>query len=248
MEEFESKDVIDLVEAALAEGGPDSFQPEHTIPMGLFQGDMLERLYSKLDDVLDNATKQMLFDDLRNELYSGMEMPPLKELHTTSLSCRRCKEAVKPEPSLPKWNLSDPDCVFLIDNPFSSEDTIKYFLSSLVDAGFSSSRTCLTFVNRCPALQKLQPQHVRNCTPYLHTELQILKPKLIVPMGLLATSALLGTDVKLGDYRGKVVWLGPWAILPTYSPQYVMNEHAGESVGSNFKSDIVSAYTYCYGV
>jgi len=245
MDSFESQDVIDLVESALAEGGSDSLLPERVIPMGMSQGNLLERLYKRLDDHLDNATLQMVYDDLRSELYEGIALPSLKELHTTTLNCRRCADAVKPDPNLPRWNLVDPDCVFIVDNPFYSDETVSYFLESLVEASFSSTRVCLTFVNRCPAVGKLEPQHVKNCTPYLHTELQVLKPKLIVPLGLLPTAAILGTDVKMGEVRGKTIWLGPWPLIPSYSPVYALK--SGGSISSTFKSDIATAYSFCYG-
>lgn len=245
MDEFESQDVIDLVEGALAEEGPNSLKPTTTIPLGLAQGDLLERVYKKLEQTLDHATLTMLYDDLRAELYSGIELPELKELHTTALHCRKCKDAVKSPAMLPKWNMVDPDCLFIIDNPFYSEEVIKFFLESLVEAGFSSKRVCLTYVNRCPAVEKLNAGHVKNCTPYLHTEIQILKPKLIVTLGLLSTAAVLGAEVTLGSLRGKTVWVGPWAIMPTYAPAYVVK--SGEGAGSSFKTDLVTAYSFCYG-
>lgn len=245
MEQFESQEVIDLVESALAKGGQSAFVSEQTIPLGLGQGDMLGRLFEQLTKVINIGDAQMVFDDLRDEIYAGIEAPDLKTLHTITMNCRKCREDVKPEPHLPRWNLKDPDCLFIVEAPFYSEEQTQFFVDGLVKAGFSSQRVALTYVNRCPAVGNYQPENVRNCSNYLLTEIQVLKPKLLVPLGLAATSVLLGTDVKMADIRGAITWLGPWALLPTYSPAYALK--SGGSVTGNYASDIASAYNFCYG-
>jgi hypothetical protein len=56
----------------------------------------------------------------------------------------------------------------------------------------------------------------------LHTEIQLLNPKLIVCLGGVPSSVLFGTDIKIKDIRGQIMWLGYWPILTTYSPNYVL--------------------------
>lgn len=245
MTEFDAEEVLRLVSEALAKDA-DAFSNKAKIPLGMAQGDLIERLFAKLSGHLNQADAQVIFDDLRSELYEGLDAPPLRELHAVTLNCRRCKDAVKPEPNLPKWNVADPDCVVVADNPFYDPEHGKFLVDALVKAGFSSSRICLTYVNRCPARRQLELNEIQNCLPYLFTELQILKPKLIVPLGAVATATLLGRDFKLKEVRGTITWLGPWAIMPTYTPAYALR--TGESLINNFKSDLVTAYNFCYGV
>jgi uracil-DNA glycosylase family 4 len=48
------------------------------------------------------------------------------------------------------------------------------------------------------------------CRPYLDAQISLLRPRIIVAQGAVATAALIGaTSVKMGDYRGKLVEL-PW--------------------------------------
>lgn len=218
--------------------------PSKRIPLSMAQGDLIERLFAKLSDHLNPADVQVIFDDLRHELYNGVEAPDLRDLHAVTLNCRKCDHA-KPEPQLPKWNVVDPDCVFIAETPFYDSEHSKFFVDCLVKSGFSSQRVTLTYLNRCPAKAPYTIEHVNNCAQYLYAELAILKPKLIVPLGYNAT-AIFGPTERLRDIRGTVMWLGPWAIAPTYAPAYALK--SGDHMVEAFKSDLSSAYTFCYGV
>jgi hypothetical protein len=55
---------------------------------------------------------------------------------------------------------------------------------------------------------------------------------------------MLSTDVKLKDYRGNIVWLGSWPILPTYSPIYAIKN--GQSYQDQFISDIKSSFNFTH--
>ncbi|NBP57693.1 hypothetical protein EBU71_14390, partial [bacterium] len=78
--------------------------------------------------------------------------------------------------------------------------------------------------------------------PYLHSEIQLFNPKLIVPLGLLPLVSLLGCEAKIKDYRGNILWLGYWPVLPTYSPMYAIK--SGKSQTDQFISDIQTAHTF----
>jgi DNA polymerase len=145
-------------------------------------------------------------------------------------------------PELPKWNVKNPDVLFITDNPSLDSDSVSFFLSSLKEVGFESSNVCLTYVNRCPVKRKYTNQEVFNCSPYLHNEIQLLNPKLIVTLGSVPLISLLGLDVKLKEYRGNLTWLGYWPIIPTYSPIYAVRN--GQNFQEQFLSDIKSAHNF----
>jgi DNA polymerase len=101
---------------------------------------------------------------------------------------------------------------------------------------------CLTYVNRCPKAGKYENKEIINCSPYLHNEIQLLNPKVIVPMGSLVSSVLLNSDIKIKDYRGNLMWLGYWPIIPTYSPSYALR--SGSSALQNFENDLSYVYKF----
>jgi len=163
------------------------------------------------------------------------------DLHTATKNCRKCNLG-NVVPELPKWNVTDPDAMFLVESPSLPPDAIELFLKSLKSSGFNSSRVCLTYVNRCPARKKFDQSEIANCLPYLHSEIQLLNPKLIVTLGLLPLVSLIGSEVKIKDYRGNIFWLGYWPILPTYSPIYALK--SGNSQIDQFMNDIQTAHTF----
>jgi len=245
-EEFDEQEVINLIAQALADGGASALQPERTLPLAFNDSRLLEVLATRLPKYVPVPDVQVILDELRDELYSDVNLGTLKQLHIIAKNCRRCP-AMIPEPQMPQWNLVDPDVVFVLDQPTNHKESIDLFVSTLKKVGFSSSRIMLTYVNRCSMQSRQRPgaEEIKKCTPYLFAELQIVRPKLIMPLGLVPTAAILGTDVKLADERGHLCWLGPWAILPTVSPSYVLK--GGGHIKENFEQDMQQAFNYLYG-
>lgn len=243
-EEFEPQEVLDLVAEALAEGGPSALLPKLDLPLALNEGRLLEVLSIKLRTYLPQADVQMLLDDLRTELYSDISRDNLKTIHSMAKNCRRCPN-LEINPQLPYWNLADPDIVFVMESPSISQEAMDLLIKHVAATGFSSKRLTLTFVNRCKArTRKHTLEEIKNCTSYLHTELQLLQPKLIIPLGLIATATILGADVNLKNERGRICWLGPWAIMPTYSPVHVLR---ADHLLDDMTRDLKQAYEFTYG-
>ena len=78
--------------------------------------------------------------------------------------------------------------------------------------------------NRVPA-----PDEVATCTPYLERQLQIIRPRAIVTLGLPATQYMLQTKLSMGRLRGQWhAWRG-LRLMPTYHPAYVLRNPTYET-------------------
>lgn len=220
---------------------------EEVVDLRFRDSRVLETLAEILPKYLHPADMQSVFEELRGEYYDGLAVGGnLTALHNVADVCRKCPN-VRPGAETPAWNLIDPDVVFVSEHPNISQVAMDYMVETFSTVGFTSRRTCLTYVNRCKLAKarRYEPAEVANCLEFLRTELQILRPKLVVPLGLVPTSVILGADVTLGNERGKVHWLGPWAVLPTYAPAYVLS--AGGNSPDTFKSDLTYGYEFVYG-
>ena len=78
--------------------------------------------------------------------------------------------------------------------------------------------------NRVPA-----PDEVATCTPYLERQLQIVRPSVIVTLGLPATQYMLQSKLSMGKLRGQwQAWRGV-KLMPTYHPAYVLRNPTYET-------------------
>lgn len=238
--EFNQDDLDSLIKEALSVP-LNPLYPKSGMHVGFMETDMLELLSGHLSNKIPLSAISEIYQDLRLDLLSRKSNHQIKDLHTVILNCRKC-EMQQTTPELPKWNVKNPDVLFITDNPSLDSDSVSFFLSALKEVGFESSNVCLTYVNRCPVKRKYTNQEVFNCSPYLHNEIQLLNPKLIVTLGSVPLISLLGLDVKLKEYRGNLTWLGYWPIIPTYSPIYAVRN--GQNFQDQFLSDIKSAHNF----
>lgn len=239
MEEFSEDELNSLIKEALKEKGDNQSNPFATNYLGHGDSDLLQVLSKRLADYLPESSVNSLLHEARIDLVARKSKSTLKDLHTTVLNCRKCAMSSKPE--LPKWNVTNPEVVIVIESPSIDSSSVGFLVDKVKSVGFKSDQLCLTYVNRCSKSSKYENQEIINCTPYLHSELQLLSPKAIVPMGALALSVLLGTEVKIKDYRGNQVWLGYFNIMPTYSPGYAVRS---EVTSQHFVSDLANVYKY----
>jgi uracil-DNA glycosylase len=82
------------------------------------------------------------------------------------------------------------------------------------------SSVYITNIVKCrpPQNRKPLPDEIAACIPYLHRQLELIAPKVIVAMGGTAGEALLGVRKSLGELRGKVHTYNGIPLVVTYHP------------------------------
>lgn len=240
-EDFDPDALHRMIDDVLGEG--DHLPPppaSSRLPFGLGDSKLFEELHELLPKYMHAADGQVVLDELRSRYFEGLHKVSLQEMHTITKHCRRCPE-VEPAPQLPQGNLAHPDVVFVGENLATTNTEYLYEVSGKV--GFSLRHTAVTAVTRCP-IPGRQPNNleIENCTNYLFTELQVLLPKLIVPMGNTASSVFLGT-IKITEDHGRIFWIGPWAVMPIMAPSHVL----ARDLDDVFLADMTRAYSFCYG-
>jgi uracil-DNA glycosylase family 4 len=71
---------------------------------------------------------------------------------------------------------------------------------------------------RPPGNRKPLPEEAGHCIPYLRKQIQLIKPKLILCLGLTAAENLLGTRESLTQLRGRVLTYEETPLMVTYHP------------------------------
>jgi DNA polymerase len=78
----------------------------------------------------------------------------------------------------------------------------------------------ITNVVKCrpPQNRKPLPDEIAACIPYLHRQLELIKPKVIIALGGTAGEAMLGVRKGLGELRSKVHRFNGIPLVVTYHP------------------------------
>ncbi|HEX2251606.1 MAG TPA: uracil-DNA glycosylase [Gemmatimonadales bacterium] len=86
----------------------------------------------------------------------------------------------------------------------------------------------ITNIVKCrpPQNRKPLPDEIAACIPYLHRQIEIVKPKVILALGGTAGEAILGVRKSLGELRGKVHTYNGIPLIVTYHPAALLrNPH-----------------------
>lgn len=84
----------------------------------------------------------------------------------------------------------------------------------------------MTNVLKCrpPENRDPRPAEVAQCLPYLHRQIELLQPSMILALGRSAAQSLLGVEQPLSRLRGQVHRLGvrQTPLIATYHPAYLL--------------------------
>ena len=82
---------------------------------------------------------------------------------------------------------------------------------------------------RPPGNRNPEPGEAHACEPYLTRQIEIIRPRLIVALGKVAASNLLGIEATLGSMRGRVHFYRGTPLVVTYHPAYLLRTPADKA-------------------
>jgi uracil-DNA glycosylase family 4 len=100
------------------------------------------------------------------------------------------------------------------------------------DVYISNVLKCRPPENRTPL-----PDEVKNCLPYLLSQIELIQPKVIVALGATAVRALLEVQLGITKMRGHWYTFKDIPIMPTFHPAYLLrNPPAKKEVWEDMKA------------
>jgi DNA polymerase len=105
--------------------------------------------------------------------------------------------------------------------------------------GFKREDVYIANVLKCrpPENRTPLPDEVTNCLPYLLSQIELIKPKLIVALGATAVRALLDVQLGITKMRGHWYTFRDIPIMPTFHPAYLLrNPPAKKEVWEDMKA------------
>lgn len=164
----------------------------------------------------------------------------LEELKGKILACTRCPNLVASRTQV-VYGVGNPfaELLFVGEAPGEEEDLkgepfigkAGQLLTKIIGAmEYSREEIFIANVLKCrpdmPAGEsgnrKPRPAEMATCLPWLTQQIELIKPKVIVALGLTAVEGLLGEPRTMRDVRGKWLDYHGVPLMPTYHPAYLL--------------------------
>jgi uracil-DNA glycosylase len=163
---------------------------------------------------------------LGNDLHNLDSLEQVAERIRTTYCCALCPTRTN---AVPGEGSPDARLVLVGEGPGATEDaTGRPFvgqagtlLDSILEAiDVPRSSVYITNIVKCrpPQNRKPLPDEMAACLPYLHRQLDLIRPRVILALGGTAGEALLGVRKSLGELRGKVHTYNGIPLVVTYHP------------------------------
>ena len=85
-------------------------------------------------------------------------------------------------------------------------------------------------VKCCPVdLRKPAAGEIEACRSWLIKQIGFVDPQIIVPLGSTAAQCLLSATEPISTLRGRIHYLGKYAVIPTFHPEYLLHNSKAKS-------------------
>lgn len=112
-------------------------------------------------------------------------------------------------------------------------------LTKIIESiGLARDQVYIANVIKCrpPANRNPEPDEVAACEPFLFRQIDVINPRVIVPLGKFATQCLLKTTEPITRLRGRTFDYRGTTLIPTFHPAYLLrNPSAKREVWEDMK-------------
>lgn len=162
--------------------------------------------------------------------------------------CRRCKLCSLGRSQI-VFGVGNPKArlMFVGEAPGEEEDKrgepfvgrAGQLLTKIIEAiGLSRDQVYIANVIKCrpPNNRNPEPDEVASCEPFLFRQIDVIQPKVIVPLGKFAAQCLLKTMDPITKLRGRQFDYRGTILIPTFHPAYLLrNPSAKREVWEDMK-------------
>ncbi len=165
----------------------------------------------------------------------------MNEIAARIAVCEKCRLCKTRKNTVPGQGNFAPEIMFIGEGPGADEDEqglafvgrAGQLLTKIIEAmGFTRNEVFIGNIVKCrpPDNRVPLPDEMAACIPYLHEQIALLKPKVIVCLGGTATKGLFGEDIG-GITKARGCWMQYQGIdtMPTYHPAYLLRSPSGKA-------------------
>jgi DNA polymerase len=189
------------------------------------------------DPTMQNAaTERPIVSELSELLVEPAvrEAGTLESLREVIGDCSRCKLGESRTNIVFGVGNPEAELMFVGEGPGEEEDRraepfvgrAGKLLTDIITKGMGIAREDVYIANvvkcRPPGNRNPQPDEIVACEPFLHRQIGLIRPKVIVTLGTFATQVLLKNRIPISKQRGQwFEYLGV-PLMPTFHPAYLL--------------------------
>ena len=158
----------------------------------------------------------------------------LAEITTQIHACTACGLHTSRTRTVPgEGNPTHPDILFIGEYPNPDEDAqgrpfageAGQLLTKMIGAmGYTREQIFITNIVKCrpPGTRIPFPEETAICAAYLHAQIKLIQPKVIVALGKIAVEGLLKKPIAITRFRGTWCTYDGIDLMPTFHPGYLL--------------------------
>ena len=159
----------------------------------------------------------------------------LEQLHEEVLRCAKCPLSQGRANAVPGEGSLSAKVMFVGEGPGAEEDRLgrpfvgpagKLLDELLLHAGLPRPAVFITNIVKCrpPGNREPQPLEVAACRPYLVSQIALIRPAVICPLGSPALRTLLGKDIQISHVHGHAFKHRGMVYMPLYHPAAALHK------------------------
>jgi len=175
---------------------------------------------------------------------SAAKSAAFAELRRRVLACTKCPHLVSARRNV-VFGVGNPEArmMFVGEAPGADEDQqgepfvgkAGQLLTKMIQAmGLRRQDVFITNILKCrpdtpgqsAGNRKPTPEEMQTCIPYLHEQIDLIKPEVLVALGATAVEGLLGKTIGITRLRGNWRSYRGIPLMPTYHPAYLLRNQA----------------------
>ncbi|HZF01251.1 MAG TPA: uracil-DNA glycosylase [Methylomirabilota bacterium] len=196
----------------------------------------------KIQKQKDNETKTISIFGVRS--LSANKTAAFKVLRERAMACIKCSHLVSSRKNVVFGVGSiDAQLMFVGEAPGADEDAqgepfvgaAGQLLTKIIQAtGLSRADVYIANILKCrpdtpsqsSGNRKPTPEEMAACIPFLHEQIDLIRPRVIVALGATAVEGLLGKTIGITKLRGNWQTYRDTPLMPTYHPAYLLRNQA----------------------
>lgn len=169
---------------------------------------------------------------LNKEVNSNTLPNDMKSLQSVVENCYLCELCKSRKNVLFGEGNIHADLMLISDEPTTSEDELKSFLVGKTGEQLikmienvlplKKEDVYITNLVKCKSSTGINASHYNSCSTYLHKQIDLVNPKLIVTLGEKAYQYLCSDNIAFNKVRGQIMHFKEYDVIPTHSISFLL--------------------------